>query len=57
MIKPKRRYSKRRENLVKSFKCPELGCDKEYSSTIALNSHIKKKHQKDKEEESIEIEH
>ena len=43
-LKPKRPYTKRRKNLEKSFKCDIEGCKKEYSSNIALNSHIRKKH-------------
>ena len=30
--------------MVKSFECPYLKCKKEYASTLALNLHIKIKH-------------
>ena len=43
-LRPKRRYSKRRMNLLKDYRCPHSDCNREYSSSIALNSHLKKKH-------------
>ena len=45
-LRPKRHYSKRRMNLEKRFICPNLSCPKAYSSKIALQSHLKKKHNK-----------
>ena len=48
-LKPKRRYSKRRADLKKEYVCSIEGCGKCYSSTIALRSHLKQKHQRNEE--------
>ena len=45
-LKPKRRYSKRREDLKREYVCGVEGCGKCYSSTIALRSHLKQKHKR-----------
>ena len=42
--RPKRKYSQRRTDLLKDFMCPFEGCSSKYSSRIALNLHLKKKH-------------
>ncbi len=44
-IRPtKRKYNSRRTNLDKKFKCHIDNCPRKYSSRIALNSHLRKKH-------------
>jgi hypothetical protein len=40
----KRKYNTRRANLDKKFKCHIENCPRKYSSRIALNSHLRKKH-------------
>jgi hypothetical protein len=40
----KRKYNPRRANLDKKFICKINECHRKYSSRIALNSHLRRKH-------------
>jgi regulator of replication initiation timing len=43
-LREKRRYSKRRTWLEKLYSCSFEDCEGRYSSKIALNNHLRKKH-------------
>lgn len=45
IVKKKKRQRRRSiDNIEKNFKCSFQDCEKEYASDLALNLHIKNKH-------------